>query len=91
MTFPLGTLYPILVHYVKFPLGSHAAPVTQCTVAGNSVSMSAYQHLTICHARQKSVAGCKGWQEFFFIYKKNVQDYMNSEVFVGKFGFMTPD
>lgn len=43
------------------------------------------------HARQKSVAGYKGRQGFFFIYKKNISDCMNSEVFAGWFGFMTLD
>lgn len=89
--FALGAFNPILIYYVKFHLGCHVAAMTQCRVARNSVSMSANQHLTVCHTRQKSVAGCKGWPEFLFIYKKNVQDCMNSEVFVGRFGFLTPD
>ena len=86
-----GIFDPILVYYVRFHLGSHSAAMTQCVVAWNSVSVSANQHLTVCHARQKSVAGCKGWQGFFFIYKKNVPDCVNSKVFVGGFGFVTRD
>lgn len=65
--------------------------MTQCTVVWGRVSVSANQHLTVYHARQKSVAGSKGWQAFFFIYKKNVPSCMNSEVFTGRFGFMALD
>lgn len=87
----LGIFDPILVYYVRFHVGSHSVAMTQCMAAWNTVSVSAHQHLTVCHARQESVAGCKGWQGFFFIYKKNVPDCVNSEVFVGGFGFMTRD
>lgn len=74
-----------------FYVGSHSAAMTQCTVAWDSVSVSANRHLTVYHARQKSVAGYQGWQAFFFIYKKNVPRCMNSQVFTGRFGFMALD
>lgn len=88
---PTAPLWSLLVYYVRFHSGSHSAAMTQCTVAGNSISVSANQHLTVCPARQKSVAGCKGWPGFFLIYKKNVPDCVNSEVFVGGFGLGTRD
>ena len=87
---PLGIFNPFwLLCNVSFggPLGGYDSVM----VAQSSVSMSAHQHLTVCHTRQKSLAGCRDWQGFFFIYKKNVPDCMNSKVFVGRFGSMTQD
>lgn len=66
--------------------------MTYCAVAGDSVvSMSAKNELTDCQARQKSAARVQGLARILLIYKKNVQDLMNSEVFVGRFLLMTLD